>query len=113
MTKPLLSSLRQFTSPFTNAKLSSNDKARNKAAKSRAKMVSNPSLHEVNNKMLHSSEVEACLTQNYIIGKIVALRSYSLFQNKRTFNSEFFVASPRGATKKFEIKCAFLLTQTV
>ena len=55
---------------------------------------------------------------------------YSLCQKKRTFNSEFFrgppggggpkihmvdfyPASPRGATKKFGIKCAFLLTQTV
>ncbi len=55
---------------------------------------------------------------------------YSLCQKKRTFNPEFFCdlpggggpkmhmvdyvnGPPRGATKKFEIKCAFLLTQTV
>ncbi len=60
---------------------------------------------------------------------------YSLCQKKRTFNSEFFHGppggggpkihmvdyvnvnfwppSPRGATKKIGIKCAFLLTQTV
>ena len=39
----------------------------------------------------------------------VQLGMYSQFQKKCTFNSEFFVASPRGATKKIGIKCAFLL----
>ncbi len=67
-----------------------------------------------------------------LVGLTVAV-SYSLFQKKRTFNSDFFCGPPggggpkihmvdyvngsellppppsRAATKKFRIKCAFLL----
>ncbi len=82
------------------------------------------------------SEIFICRPLLYVC----SLSIYSLFQKKHTFNSEFFCGPPegggpnihmvdyvngasthvnflppstRGATKKFGVKCAFLLEQTV